>query len=409
MYEPQPKKTVRDTIGGLFTPSRVGVLSWAFVAVVMGTVGLASYKFGAPILKSSTIISGLANIPLPSAGDVSTTASINPNPRGTGIEVISMPDSSNSSSSGNLEQSQIKVLQEQIVRLRRRLSALSEQNAAYSRRIGALEKVSSASNTVSNLANLAETPAKPSLGVVSIDTATLPSLRKVIAPQPKPSLFASQASNTKNETDKPNSDSLARIPEVGVKTMSGDGRSRRINIHTGQQSQQTFPTMSAPEPVRIVELPRSAGDPASTGSINPEARGRVPNEFDSTPTTNVGKRKVITPSEAVGRLHGSGPNTLRRSDFGAVVGNYQSLAEAANAWANFKDQNEERMSNLRPLIMDQNSAEGGVSLLVGPFGNAADAAVACLHLLEVTEYCHPALYDGDPLVAASDFRETAFQ
>ncbi|MEP4767431.1 MAG: hypothetical protein ABJY83_05960 [Roseibium sp.] len=399
---------MRDTIGGLFTPSRVGVLSWAFVAVVMGTVGLASYKFGAPILKSSTMISGLANIPLPSAGDVSTTASINPNQRGTGIEVISMPDSSNSSSSGSLEQSQIKVLQEQIVRLRRRLSALSEQNAAYSRRIGALEKVNSVSNTNSNLGNLADNPAKPSLGVASIDTATLPSLRKVIAPQPKPRLFASPASNTENEIDKPNSGSLARIPEVGVKTM-GDGRSRRINIHTGQQSQQTIPTMSAPEPVRIVELPRSTEDPASTSSINPEARGRGSNEFDSAPTTNVGKRKIITPSEAVGRLHGSGQNTLRRSDFGAVVGNYQSLAEAANAWANFKDQNEERMSNLRPLIMDQNSAEGGVSLLVGPFGNAADAAVACLHLLEVTEYCHPALYDGDPLVAASDFRETAFQ
>ncbi|MEP2705414.1 MAG: hypothetical protein ABJQ71_02705 [Roseibium sp.] len=399
---------MRDTIGGLFTPSRVGVLSWAFVAVVMGTVGLASYKFGAPILKSSTMISGLANIPLPSAGDVSTTASINPNQRRTGIEVISMPDSSNSSSSGSLEQSQIKVLQEQIVRLRRRLSALSEQNAAYSRRIGALEKVNSVSTTNSNLANLADNPAKPSLGVASIDTATLPSLRKVIAPQPKPRLLASPASNTENETDEPNSESLARIPEVGVKTM-GDGRSRRINIHTGQQSQQTIPTMSAPEPVRIVELPRSTEDPASTSSINPEARGRVSNEFDSAPTTTVGKRKIITPSEAVGRLHGSGQNTLRRSDFGAVVGNYQSLAEAANAWANFKDQNEERMSNLRPLIMDQNSAEGGVSLLVGPFGNAADAAVACLHLLEVTEYCHPALYDGDPLVAASDFRETAFQ
>ena len=42
----------------------------------------------------------------------------------------------------------------------------------------------------------------------------------------------------------------------------------------------------------------------------------------------------------------------------------------------FKTQNVERMRDLRPLLMPRQTDEGGVALMVGPFANAADAAVA---------------------------------
>jgi hypothetical protein len=46
--------------------------------------------------------------------------------------------------------------------------------------------------------------------------------------------------------------------------------------------------------------------------------------------------------------------------------------------------------------------------MIGPFANAADAAVACLRLLDTTELCRPAIYAGDPLVTAAEFRDNAF-
>ena len=76
--------------------------------------------------------------------------------------------------------------------------------------------------------------------------------------------------------------------------------------------------------------------------------------------------------------------------------------------ADFKNQNAERMRDLRPLLMQRNTPQGGIALMVGPFANAADAAVACLHLLDVTELCHPTLFAGNPLVTAAEFRDTAF-
>jgi len=65
------------------------------------------------------------------------------------------------------------------------------------------------------------------------------------------------------------------------------------------------------------------------------------------------------------------------------------------------------MRDLRPLIKSSD-ARDGVSLLVGPFGNAADAAAACYYLLNVTDLCQPALFAGTPMVTASEFPKTAF-
>ena len=114
-----------------------------------------------------------------------------------------------------------------------------------------------------------------------------------------------------------------------------------------------------------------------------------------TPVAEDIKPPLITPSKPVGRSTGAGTSLINHSDFGAVVGRYATPDKAAEAWQNFQEQNEERMKDLRPIIAKSDLDEN-YALLVGPFGNAANAAVACLRLLEVTGTCHPALYVGMP-------------
>lgn len=388
------KKPIRDNIRDTLTPSRVGLLSWAFAAVVMGTVGLASYKFSTSsfTLPNNYLVTGL---PLPPAGDVGSTASIGSSSRREIVEILGTSQSSGGLTA--LEKSQIAVLQEQIVRLRRRLSTMSEQNDGYSRRIAALESGLGApeSRTVSSSPASMEMPSASFLKTKEpLGFAGANAVKRPMAPLPKPQRFA-QA----NREQMP----VAGLPS-GSELRPSDRRpaSRRINIHTGQQPQAPAVHIPMQEPVRIVDLPLIGDTPVVTGSIPKQVNVEAREGFDSTPTRTTAQPKVIEPSDASGTLRGGGQSTLKRSDFGAVVGHYSTLAEAANAWAKFREQNEDRMRDLRPMIKNR-MAQGGVSLLIGPFGNAADAAAACFYLLDVTDLCQPALYSGDPLIASANF------
>ncbi|WP_420415510.1 hypothetical protein [Roseibium sp.] len=398
------KKPMRDTIRDTLTPSRVGLLSWAFAALAMGTVGMASYKFSSTSLSPPQTAYRISGIQLPPDGDVTATGSIRSGTRGEPIEVLRLPGETSSGTLSALEQSQITVLQEQIARLRRRLSTMSAQNDAYSRRLAALE---------AEIANPAERASGTKPGAKSQTTASFLSgsssreladashVKRPMAPLPKPTKMA---------------DASAAKPALmaSAETMKDEqaaGRrpaSRRINLHTGQRAPELPIPASQQAPVKIVQLPPAdTNGSLATGSI-PQQPGLQPlQEFDSTPASTTLRPKVIAPSDAAGTLRGGGRSTLKRSDFGAIVGHFSSLAEAANAWSKFKEQNEERMRDLRPLIKNR-SAQGGVSLLVGPFGNAADAAAACFYLLDVTDLCQPALYAGAPMIAASDFPQTTY-
>lgn len=358
---------------------------------------MASYKFGSSTSGFAPAGTRVAGLPLPPAGDIGSTASIRSYTSPNAVEVLHLPAQTASQETLGLDQSQISVLQDQIARLRRRLSTISEQNDGYSRRIAALESELSRpvaaipaqeNQTSSTTASFMKDPGVP-------DLADATDIKRPMAPLPKPhalddtktaGLEAPASSDPQNERRPP---------------------SRRITIYSGQATPAYEPPIASQAPVKIVQLPSADTSPATTGSIR-QADNLLPqDDFDSTPAGTSLRPKIIVPSDGVGTLRGGGSSTLRRSDFGAIVGHYTSLAEAANAWSNFRGQNEERMQDLRPLIKER-SADGGVSLLIGPFGNAADAAAACYYLLDVTNVCQPALYNGAPMVSAADFPQQTF-
>jgi hypothetical protein len=410
LLEPNTKRTMQEIVRDTFTPTRVGLLSWAFAAVLMGTVGVASYQFGSGTNEMETSsVSGLlaSGVALPPVGDIETTASIGARGQRPSIAIMNLPENRANRASTEINQSQIEVMQKEIVGLRRRLMDLSEQNGIYSKRIAALEK----EVAVSKLAGLngsgpANFPVKgaisePVPGVVRTNSGPIVTEPVVAqADTDNPPFVVSR---------KPETPEL-RLPSAQQTTETPP---RLISIYQDNRSVDPGEEFSSVirEPVRIVTLPQPEADdqPVVTGSIPTTSADTLPEVFDTTPTRTTLEPKIITPSNAVGRLRSGSDSRLKRSDFGAVIGHYRSTASAAKAWADFKEQNEERMRELRPLLLERQVPEGGISLLVGPFGNAADAAVACLHLLDVTDLCHPALYAGDPLITAAKFPDSAFQ
>jgi hypothetical protein len=399
LLEPNTKRTMQEIVRETFTPTRVGLLSWAFAAVLMGTVGVASYQFGSgPIEMENSSGTGIlaSGVALPPVGDIETTASIGARAQRPSIAIMNLPENRANRASTEINQSQIEVMQKEIVGLRRRLMDLSEQNGIYSKRIAALEKevavskLSGLTGSAQANASVKSTPVEPTPGVVRTNSA--PAVTNPIIAQP-------------DTNDLPIVDSgKPETPETPP---------RLISIYQDSKFVDSGEDLSAVirEPVRIVTLPQPEAyeQPVVTGSIPTTTADTLPEVFDTTPTRTKLEPKIITPSGAVGRLRSGSDSQLKRSDFGAVIGQYRSTASAAKAWADFKEQNEERMKDLRPLLLERQVPEGGISLLVGPFGNAADAAVACLHLLDVTDLCHPALYAGDPLITAAKFRNSAFQ
>ncbi|MDN3719393.1 hypothetical protein QW131_09770 [Roseibium salinum] len=153
----------------------------------MGTVGLASYQFGSRSVMHSPSRLAIPGLPLPSGGDVTTTASIGSASKSLPVEIMQMPRSGNTASDSELTGSQIEVLQREIIGLRRRLSALSEQNLTYSRRIAALEEQVAAAGLAGN-AGSGPAEAKPALepepGVIITEPAPEAAEQKTKAPAP---------------------------------------------------------------------------------------------------------------------------------------------------------------------------------------------------------------------------------
>lgn len=389
----------------------------------MGTVGLASYQFSYNHPGFIPQLAGTAGIALPPGGDVAATASVgNATGRPVSVSLMRLGGTGAAAPSSEFGQGQIEVLQREVVGLRRRLSALSEQNVTYSRRIAALEQqvaFSRLSNTASTSA-ASDEAVEPSLGVVVTKPAPdLPLLSTKDTPPLKSPEPRTAAQSRDTPPPKPR---LTRGPNTDPATSQEQSRPapRQISLYRGNAALQTVPagSIDPDEPVRIVQrpapgtppvkLPSTSEEPVSTGSIPTLSAANTPEQFDATPTQTTLRPKIITPSGPSGRLRGGGDVHLKRSDFGAIIGRYRTEAVAAKAWADFKTQNSERMRDLRPLLIDSQADGGGVALMVGPFANAADAAIACVHLLDVAELCHPTIFAGDPLVTAATFRESAF-
>jgi len=422
LAQKQASKSIQDLVRDTFTPTRVGLLSWAFAAVIMSTVGLASYQFSyqhANFLNAGQLAGGLM---LPPAGDVDTTASVSgmAGP-GIAVDVMHLPDTASPSPVTDIRQGQLEVLQEEIIRLRRRMSALSEQNMSYSSRIAALEKQIAHDKLAgsSKRADASDKTAAPGPGVVITEAAPSEPTTEQTAPRPAAAaLRSAEEGHERAPSDAPERTS-EHNPSSDTLDPEKNSTPRLISLYRTEAdiAAPAPETMASEEPVRIVavtpatppqaRLPETSDPPMTTGSIPKPGEETLPDSFDATPTQTTLRPKVITPSGPSGRLRG-GDRQLKRSDFGAIIGHYRSMAGAAKAWADFKTQNAERMRDLRPLLMQRQTPDGGIALMVGPFANAADAAVACLHLLDVTDLCHPALFAGDPLVTAAEFRDSAF-
>ncbi|POF30093.1 hypothetical protein [Roseibium marinum] len=420
MYEPQPKLTVREMIRETFTPSRVGVLSWAFAAVIMGTVGLASFQFGGQAMLSSSKRMLTGTFTLPPGGDVSTTASIRSVGTSTPVEIMRMPATESYGDAAGLTRSQIEVLQRELVGLRRRLSALSEQNLTYSRRIAALEQevaVTKLSGSAHSGSGDAMNPAEPGPGVIITKAAPETGRLQGGSGRATPAPVANAAPDRPEAAPEsaPEAAMKARsmqaaLREAQVSRPSPESVPRRISIYREQKPSASIPgvDINTQDPVRIVSLPDADGNPQTTGSIPPQSAGPAPEAFDATPTSTSPQPMVVAPSKPAGKFNGRGASQVNRSDFGAVIGHYETEAAAAAAWARFKEQNRDRVHDMHPLLTKRLDAKGGIALLVGPFANAADAAVACLHLLDVAALCHPTLFAGESLVTTAEFRGTAF-
>lgn len=377
MAEKRPKTSMKDGVKTALTPQRVSVLSWAFAAVLFATIGLSSFQFARMESGPSTLVS--SGLVLPPSGDVDTTASIG----GSG-QIGLMPAANGRivTAEDEIKASELQTLRKEIVGLRRRLGALSEQNMAYSRRISALEKQLSAGGAPVAAADPPPAPhPQPAPGNIRASAGNPQAQDDQNQAKPAP--------GTGTETTSTVQQRIESVPAPEVRPEIYENVRKQLS-HSGQMALSELRNVKPPEgnypPVRIVELPSATSGPITTGSISPTDTP----ETEELPT-------VIEPSRPVGRSDGAGQSMIQHTDFGVVVGRYESVDAAVKAWLRFEEQNEERMRGLRPIVSQSDMEGGAIDLLVGPFGNAADAAVACLRLLEVTGTCHPALFAGEPL------------
>lgn len=379
------KTSTRQVVKETLTLQRLSLLSWAFAAILFGSVGFASLQFGREVDPGRMSVQN-GQI-LPPGGDVTTTASIGNSAGEPQIGLMPTVDGRVATGADEIKNSQIETLQREVVALRRRLSALAEQNVSYSRRIAALEEDLKQGRSVKNdeLPKSKSAQPAPVPGKV-VTTSSSPTGNTSVAP---PGVSAQNAEKSVEISDKAVQKRIESVP--APETMSeNDAAVRKQLQHSGQAAIATTQKTNQPErtfkPVRIAEIPNAGPDSIVTGSIAPI----------ETPEMEDPKPELITPSKPMGRSNGAGTSLINHSDFGAVVGRYPTPEKAAKAWKSFQEQNEERMRDLRPVIA-KSDLDDSYALLVGPFGNAANAAVACLRLLEVTGTCHPALYIGKPL------------
>lgn len=388
MPEKRAKTSTRQVVKETLTLQRLSLLSWAFAAILFGSVGFASLQFGRESEPGRP--SAIYGQILPPGGDVTTTASIGSAAGGNQIGLMPTVNGRVATGADEINTSQIETLQREVVALRRRLSALAEQNLSYSRRIAALEEELSQDNGAdADDPEKTTSPLRPAPVPGKVTPAKSSSAGGTAAAPP--AVPQRKAGKTQEVSDKAVQKRIESVP--APETMAGNDAKIRVKLQNSGQAaiaaaQKPQPPERVFEPVRIADLPKPGPDPVTTGSITPT----------DTPVAEDVKPPLITPSKPVGRSTGAGTSLINHSDFGAVVGRYATAEKAAEAWNRFEEQNEERMKDLRPIIAKSDLDEN-YALLVGPFGNAANAAVACLRLLEVTGTCHPALYIGTPLPA----------
>jgi hypothetical protein len=155
----------------------------------------------------------------------------------------------------------------------------------------------------------------------------------------------------------------------------------------------------------------AAGSVFATALIldEPDARARIVALFDQTPIrtiadANLPRIKPMPAPEAVAlagvdRSPTGSVDMARVSPvlFGASLAKGQSLAALREAWRSI----EPRLSSagLRPLAMIRDIGRGHeLTLVVGPFADATDAAALCPKLADAPPDCGPVPFSGQTLL-----------
>lgn len=428
-----PKETAQQAARRIakerLTGQRLTLLGWAFAASLCGIVGLAAFQTGGDV--SFMVASPYAGVRLPSAGPVSSTASIGLNGQDISLGVYDDRDPQ-ATSDGLLEKGHLETLQKEIVGLRRRMSQLSEQNGLYSRRLAALEEKLQAK---AYSEQREKTPAEqmPLVGANPLPkpakTASAPSNSGKSMPVPAKALPQPQglARGAGEDRGSPHP-ALAETDDRNVRSRietipAPETRTRKPFLTLSQLPRGANKDASQPEvrPVELVRLPQpddsdinpstpmlAAGqplpaadgdEPVETASIPPQtATAPTTDPLFSAPQSNAqALEALIKRSPPAGRMLGDQNGRVRRSDFAVVLGTYLTEEEAAAAWRAFRKDNDWKVRGLSARVAPSQFHEDETELLIGPFANAADATVACLHLLSSTSHCRPALFTGTPV------------
>ncbi len=330
--------------------------------MLFALVGISSMFLAASPPQSGMRIAGQ---PLPSQGDVRTTASIPP--RGPeAIEIYPSNGGVEGEQARRALKAEMETLRRQVAELRRAMSVMQERNAMLSARSGAVprEEKPDAHPGIAPVGNgTTEQAAAPDVSG-DIDAAV-----EAVAGEPRPveTLPAPPARQNHSRT----------APPVKPSSATSDTRTAERRRLIEEALPETLR-----KPVRIVAAPGTEA-PTSVASI---------------PRTPAAKEKpLLSITGAAGRIALESADRIERTDFAIDLGTHASAAAAEAAWNELKATQSQLPPTLEARIIDE--ADGSVHLFAGPYPNAADAAAACVYLGSGAITCRPVTYPRE--VAAS--------
>lgn len=281
--------------------------------------------------------------PLPPPGEVRTTASVSTRKAG-GIEVYPSEGGTEGAQARRMMQAELETLRREVAELRRITSVLNERNRMLAER--AVPPGDANSGQSAEVANGFQQDVDAAVdaragSATTVETLPAPTVRKA----PDTLVPASTAA----------------APDKEVADLIGAALPENLR-----------------QPVRIVALP--GGDaPGSTASIP------APSEQDAHPTPAL---PSLAMTQAAGHIAPGSAERIQRTDFAVDLGSYASQADAEAAWSKLRSARKDLPDQLQSHILAAETGDG-VTLYAGPYPNAADAAMTCVHISDEGIRCRP--------------------
>lgn len=223
------------------------------------------------------------------------------------------------------------------------------------------------------------------------------------------------ASTTDQGTDR-----LAELPDaVGAVVARANVPNQRVVASRNEQNlailrdeARRFATDRMKMEQRIAELERNVGD--ITGSIpQPGKVSQIPQQ--QPPLASIQQPSIPQPLED---LPAQAPRPLQplpkpvveaaptgqmtiatRSQFGADIGQDQSLSALRTRWQRLVERHGGIISSLEPVVSVREGNDGKVTLhlVIGPMADVSEAASLCARLRSTGTTCTPGTYDGQRL------------